>query len=148
MRVLWILVGGLLLLPAVALAVDTSSTSTTSLAIGSAGDAISLFRVMAAAFSGGAYAAGAGAAVALLVAVLRYVKALDIVKLPDAWDKWVALGLAMASSIAGGLWAGHGWWDILSTGVQAGVYAIGGWELLLKPLRNKLVGKSKIGVQE
>jgi hypothetical protein len=137
---------GVLLLPMLVLAqVATTSTSTVPPDLKTADDVLSLFKLMTGAFQGGAYAVGASSALTLLVAGARYFKALDLIKIPDTWDKWVALGLAMATSVAAGLWAGHDWWAIVSTGVQVGVYSIGGWEMVLKPLRNKLLKKKKVG---
>ena len=136
---------GVLLLPVLVLAQAATSTTGAPPDITTVEDALSLFKVMTGAFKGGTYAIGASALLTLLVAAARYFKALDLIKIPDSWDKWVAMALAMGGSVAMGLWAGHDWMTIVSTGVQVGVYSIGGWEMLLKPLRNKLLKKKKVG---
>lgn len=59
-------------------------------------------------------------------------------KLPAEATKWVAMGVAMVGSIATGLMAGVPWYKVLVDGLQVGAAAIGGWELILKPLLTKL----------
>lgn len=60
-------------------------------------------------------------------------------KLPAESTKWVAMGLAMLGSISTGFMAGNvPWYTVLFNGLHVGVAAIGGWELVLKPLLTKL----------
>jgi len=53
---------------------------------------------------------------------------------------WVAMGLAVASTLGVGLASGVALMDALVQGVLAGVVAIGGWELMFKHM---LKGKSE-----
>jgi len=79
----------------------------------------------------------AGLIMLLLVYLLRKVGLDDLVgaKLVP----WVALGMALISTVGTGLVAGVSIADALVQGVLAGVTAIGGWELLFK----HLLGQSK-----
>lgn len=75
-----------------------------------------------------------------LTLVLRFAPVLKplLDKLPAESTKWVAMGVAMLGSIATGLMAGVAWYKVLVDGATVGVAAIGGWELILKPLLAKL----------
>ena len=135
--------------PALLLFAQTASTATTtatSTVVGAAGgDVFGTLSLLSGAFSSGWDAATAGLLLSLVVAGARFFKGLDLIKVPDSWDKWIAVALSMLTSVSVGLVAGKDALEILSTGLQIGVYAIGGWEVLLKPLRNKLLKKSKVG---
>lgn len=78
-----------------------------------------------------------GGAITLLLRFAPLLRPL-LDKLPAEATKWVAMGLAMLGSIATGLMAGVPWYKVLVDGAQVGVAAIGGWELILKPLLAKL----------
>lgn len=78
-----------------------------------------------------------GGALTLILRFAPLVKSL-LDKLPAEATKWVAMALAMIGSIATGLMAGVPWYKVLVDGLQVGVAAIGGWELILKPILTKL----------
>lgn len=81
----------------------------------------------------------AGLIITLVVAAARWVKLLEW--LPKSAMKWVAGALAALTSVGTHLVAGNA--DIMSmivTAVSTGVAAVGGWEMLLKPLLGKLSG--------
>jgi hypothetical protein len=74
-----------------------------------------------------------GGALTLFLRFAPLVKPL-LDKLPAETTKWVAMGVAMVGSIATGLMAGVPLYKVMITGAQVGAAAIGGWELILKPL--------------
>lgn len=78
-----------------------------------------------------------GGALTLILRFAPIVKPL-LDKLPAEATKWVAMAIAMLGSIATGLMAGVPWYKVLVDGLQVGAAAIGGWELILKPLLTKL----------
>jgi uncharacterized membrane protein YjjP (DUF1212 family) len=84
----------------------------------------------------------AGGVLALLVALARFVKILDFI--PDQYDKWVVMLLAMMGSTAVGLVGAWDWLTIVITALTAGAAAIGGWELVLKDLRDKIFGRNRV----
>ena len=126
-KVIFIL--GLLLIPTIAFA-QLAKTSTAVAAL-TPEDLPGLISLMANAFSSGNAMIGSGLLLTLAVAAF---KMFGLNKLfHKKYNKWVAGGLAMVTSIAVGLMAQASLWVILSTGVGIGVTAIGGWELLLEP---------------
>ncbi len=78
-----------------------------------------------------------GGGITLLVRLLTLLKPLAD-KLPPEQTKWLAMGLAMSSSIATGLMSGIPWFKVLVDGATVGAAALGGWEFILKPLLGKL----------
>lgn len=104
-----------------------------------------MLEMMMQAFQGGQWTLFAGLLLSGLVAAARYLKALDLIKIPDAADGWIAMGLAMVASIGLGLQNGQDWLSIVTTALTVGAAAVGGWELLLKRLRDRFLGKSRVG---
>lgn len=95
--------------------------------------------LMAQAFSDGNWRLAFGLLLTVAVAGFKF---LGINKLiSKKHNKWVAGGLALATSIAVGLMSGIGWFPIVSTGVTVGVVAVGGWEIILEPFMKWLKGK-------
>jgi phosphoglycerol transferase MdoB-like AlkP superfamily enzyme len=107
-----------------------------------AGEALTLIGQIATAAKGGAWNIVAGGVLALLVALARFVKILDFI--PDQYDKWVVMLLAMMGSTAVGLVGAWDWLTIVITALTAGAAAIGGWELVLKDLRDKIFGRNRV----
>lgn len=95
-----------------------------------------------AAFQSGSWKVGLGLAIAFVIGVLRFVKILDFV--PDAYDKWVAAGMAAAGAGALGLQANQGPVEIISAAIVVGATAIAGWETTLRPARDKIFGRSRL----
>jgi hypothetical protein len=86
-----------------------------------------------------------GGALTLLVRLLTLLRPLAD-KLPPEATKWLAMGLAMLGSAATGLLSHVPWYKVVADGVLVGVAAIGGWELVLKPVLDKLgLSKSPTG---
>lgn len=79
-----------------------------------------------------------GLAIMLLLAIAEKAKLLRWV--PQGAMKWVAGGLALLGGIGTGLAADMGITTMLINSLGMAVSAIGGWELLLKPLLKKLGG--------
>lgn len=139
-------VGSVLLFPFLLLAQSTSTTSSVGAAIvdpftiDTPGEAFWLIEMMFNAFKSGEWALGAAFVLTLLIAAFRF---LDLgKKVPKAWVPWVTGAVAMATSSALGLYAGLGWWAILTTGLTVGLVAVGGWETIGKLLK-KLTSKKK-----
>ncbi len=120
----------LLLLPVVAFAQASQPSSLPSDAAG----IVAFFRDT---HANGSWSLAIGGAITLLVRLLTLLRPLAD-KLPAEAVEWVAMALAMLGSIATGLMSGIVWYKVLADGVQVGVAAIGGWELILKPLLAKL----------
>lgn len=78
-----------------------------------------------------------GGVITLILRFAPVVKPL-LDKLPAETTKWVAAGLAMLGSIATGLMTGIPWYKVLFDGLQVAMAAVGGWELILKPMLTKL----------
>ncbi len=87
--------------------------------------------------SAGNWAFVVGGTLTVLLRFAPYAKPL-LDKLPAESTKWVAAGLAMLGSVSTGLMAGVPWYTVLLDGVKVSVAAVGGWELILKPLLTKL----------
>lgn len=100
-----------------------ASTITSTKAAASDLDAL---RLMALAFKQGDWALGSGLLLTFVVASLRVVGLLHLI--PKKYDKYVAAGIAVLTSIALGLQTGEDWWKIVTTGATIGLIAIGGWE--------------------
>ena len=99
-------------------------------------DIPAVIETMAQAFQGGAYGLGAGLLLSLLVAAADMLNLLK--RVPKSAKKWVAMGVAMVTSIAVGLVSGLAWLDIVITAVSTGLTAIGGWEAILEPTRDAM----------
>lgn len=86
-----------------------------------------------------------GGVLTLVVRLLTLLKPLAD-KLPPEQTKWLAMGLAMVTSVSTGLLAGIPWFKVLVDGATVGAAALGGWEFLLKPLLGKLgLSKNPVG---
>lgn len=105
-----------------------AQTSSSTVAALGGGDPVALIGLMAKAYREGAYALGSGLLLTLVVWIARAIKLLEW--LPQKATRWVATGLAMATSIGVGLTAGQDWLSIVSTGLSVGLTSIGGWEAL------------------
>ena len=87
---------------------------------------------MVRAFQGGDWMVGAGLVLMLLVAMFRI---LGLSRLVDKrHTKYVAAMLALLTSASAGMLAHASWWSILSTALGVALSAIGGWEILAKPI--------------
>lgn len=78
-----------------------------------------------------------GGVITLFVRMLTLLKPLAD-KLPAESAKYIAMALAVLGSVATGLLAGTAWYKVLLDGIEVGMTAIGGWELVLKPVLDKL----------
>jgi hypothetical protein len=77
----------------------------------------------------------AAAILSALVIIGRLVLKAEINK---KYIPWIAMFIAVASSVAAGLKTGKAWMSIAVTGVLVGVAAVGGWETFGKLLRGIL----------
>lgn len=131
-----------LIAPATALA----QTSTVSVPIDpnliTVGELPALIQLMVKTFQGGGYAIASGLLLALLVACARFFKLLDWI--PDAYDKWVAMTIAVLTSVAVGLMSGQDLLTMILAAVNVGAIAIGGWEVILKQLRDRILQRSRV----
>jgi len=118
-------------------AVAYGQTATSS-AAPAASDFPALIEMMAQAFKGGAWGLGAGLLLTVVVAAADMLNLLK--RVPKAAKKWVAMGLAMATAIGVGLTSGTAWMDIVVTAVTTGLTAVGGWEAVFEPIRDKIRG--------
>ena len=138
MKKILMLAVALLFVPSMVLAQAVTATTTSTTALGDPGVIIGL---MAKAFQSGDWMLAVGLLLTLVVAGF---KLLGINKLvPKQHTKWLAGGLSLVTSVAVGLMAHATWWAIISTGLGAGVIAVGGWEVLLEPVVKFI--KKKIG---
>lgn len=120
----------------------TSSTSTAAAAPALSDNLFELIPLMAQAFKSHAYTLGAAIALAVLVAVLRFVNLLNW--LPDKYDRWVAMAIAMLTSVSLGLQTEQDWITIVVTAISVGAAAVGGWEMALKPVRDAVAGRNRM----
>lgn len=123
-----------LLFPLAALAQAAASLPT---------DPASLLGWFAEVHKGGQWSLLIGGALTLVLRFAPVLKPL-LDKLPAESTKWVAMALAMLGSVATGLMAGVPWYKVIVDGLQVGVAAIGGWELILKPLLSKLGAQPQV----
>lgn len=80
------------------------------------------------AFQSGNWGLVFGLALTILVVAIRLTGLTKMI--PKEYDKYVATGLAVLTSVAIGLQAGVVWWKIITSGVAIGFIAIGGWETI------------------
>jgi len=134
-----------LVLPAIVLA-QTSTTSTAAIDPNTLTPESlpGVFEWMARAFKSGDWMTGSGLLLTLAIGAFR---ALGLNKLiPKKYNKWVAGGIAMLTSVAVGLVAHASWWTIVSTGIGTGLAAVGGWEVIVEPVVKWI--KKKLGSSE
>lgn len=137
-RTLWILL--LLLVPVIALAQTSTVTSTATLPLEDPGSLLPLIRD---AFGDKNWTLAAGL---VLSALLGLFKLLGLGKLVSKKNtKWLAGVLALVGAVSLGLIVSASWWAIVTTGVGAGVAAVGGWELIFQPIRDFV--KKKLGAE-
>lgn len=113
------------LLAAMTSTVATTTTSTTSEAT----------HYISAVMAGQARTLIPAILLSVFVYILRQLRVTS--KIPPDYDKWVAMTIAMTTSIIGGLTTGQDVISILLTAAEVGMASIGGWELILKPFLGK-----------
>jgi hypothetical protein len=91
-----------------------------------------LLDTMAQAYSNQAWAVLAGV---VLMFVVMAARKFVLPALEPTHTRWVALGLAMATSVGVGLQSSQDWFTIAVTAISTGLVAIGSWETLGKALR-------------
>jgi hypothetical protein len=130
----------LIMMSLAALAGTATVTTTVSPdGIKSVDDALGVVKLITAAFERKDYANGAGLVLAFVIGASRYLGLFDKIKIPDAYDKWVAMGISMLVSVSIGLQRHKSALDILHAALNVGGMAIASWELVLQPARDKFL---------
>ncbi len=129
----------LLLMPALLWAQTSTTSTVVDPSLVGPSEVSGVIALMAKAFSDGNWRTAFG--LLLTVAVAGF-KSLGINKIfAKKHNKWVAGGLALATSVAVGLMSSMGWLAIVTTGATVAVTSVGGWELILEPLMKGLKEK-------
>ena len=109
-------------------------------------DALNVGWLIIQVFKGGGWTVGAGLCLSFGIAAARFFKLFD--KIPDKYDGWVAVIVAVLGSVAGGLQLKQDWVTIVFTAVSVGVTAIGSWELVLKKVRDVLLKRNRVTAEK
>lgn len=120
-----------------------TTTATVAVTITSPSDLDTVVALLSRAFADKNWALFAGLSLALVVAALRFFHVSDFLKLPDKADKWLAVGLSVATALSVGLQTGQSWPTMAATAVGIAVTAIGSWEAAVKPTRDAVFKRTR-----
>lgn len=131
----------LLLVTTAALAQAATGTVTSTAALGDPGAMPDQLSWMVNAFKSGDWMTFSGVLLAVVVSGFKLVGLNKLI--PKTANKWVAGGIATATSLSVGLVVHASWWVIISTAVGTFFTAVGGYQVVIEPVSKWI--KKKLG---